>query len=553
VLWHPLSLVGEAPRDGYTRVAGAIHIHTTHSDGGGTPEEVVQAARAEGLDFVVITDHNNLGAKPFEGYHDGILVLVGSEISTDQGHIVGLGMRAPVFCFCGDARESLDDVRELGGLPIVAHPLRESGDYGANTWTGWNLPGPWGMELMNGKSQLDDAGWLGWLRMLALYPVNSRLSLLSLGSRPRATLDRWDEHLAHRSVVGTFGADAHSRIPITKKKGIRFPPYGPLIGLTRNHVLLDRPLTGEAETDTKALVEAIAHGRLYVAVDGLAPGAGFSFTAEADGRRFTMGETLTDAAAPTLRVAGRLPEGARVDLFKDGQILTSAPAPLTLEAPGEGVYRIEAYAPGWTVPWVLSNPIYVMSAERAREREARAAWPEPVEPPPATRLLDGFEEGSSFRAEFDESSAMEMPAFDPQGGVDGGRAARLAFRLGAPGPGRAYTWCALVSREARDLSGTKGLTFWIRGDGVYRIWVQVRDENPASADEGTEWWFGSVRTSREWRRVAIPYDRLYTLNSASDGKVDLDRVRGLVFVLDHKAVLPDTRGTIWIDDLGVYD
>jgi len=242
-----------------------------------------------------------------------------------------------------------------------------------------------------------------------------------------------------------------------------------------------------------------------------------------------------------------------VDLFKDGEIVTSGAAPLTLEAPGGGVYRAEVYAPGWTVPWVLSNPIYVMSAEQARARAARAAWPEPADPPPASRLLVDFDEGSTFHAEFDPSSAMEVPPFDPQGGVDGGRAAKLAFRLGAPGPGRDYTWCALVSREARDLSGTKGLTFWIRGDDAYRIWVQVRDENPASADEGTEWWFGSVRSSREWRRVAVPYERLFTLNKASDGKVDLDRVRGLVFVLDHKAVPPGTQGTIWIDEVGVYD
>ena len=35
--------------------------------------------------------------------------------------------------------------------------------------------------------------------------------------------------------------------------------------------------------------------------------------------------------------------------------------------------------------------------------------------------------------------------------------------------------------EPRDLSGMRGLVFSIRGDRPYRIWVQARDANPASA------------------------------------------------------------------------
>ena len=119
----------------------------------------------------------------------------------------------------------------------------------------------------------------------------------------------------------------------------------------------------------------------------------------------------------------------------------------------------------------------------------------------------------------------------PGTGPDRSRAARLQFRLGAPGPGRPYVWCALVSREPRDLAGAQGLVFWIRGDRAYRVWVQVRDANPASADDGTEWWFASVRTGPEWRRVAVPFARMRSLNPRTDGRLDLDKVRQLVFVI----------------------
>jgi hypothetical protein len=52
--------------------------------------------------------------------------------------------------------------------------------------------------------------------------------------------------------------------------------------------------------------------------------------------------------------------------------------------------------------------------------------------------------------------------------------------------------------------------------------------------------------------VALPFARFRSLNKRSDGKLDLDRVRQMVFVLDQGAVKPGTAGTIWIDDLGAY-
>jgi hypothetical protein len=213
---------------------------------------------------------------------------------------------------------------------------------------------------------------------------------------------------------------------------------------------------------------------------------------------------------------------------------------------------VEARLPGWAIPWVLTNPIYVFSAAEAEGRAAQAAWPEPAEPPSAAELLDAFEGPTGFAAEHDTVSTMDPAVIDPRGGEDGSGAARLAFRLAAPALDRPHVWCALVERARRDFSRRSGLVFSIRGDGVYRLWVQVRDENPASTDAGTEWWFASVRTAPAWRRVALPFSRLRSINPNSDGRLDLDKVRELVFVIDQGAEKPGTLGTIWIDELGVY-
>ena len=540
---------GRAPADGYARIGGAVHVHTSLSDGGGTPEDVVAAAHAAGLGFVVITDHNNLDAKPYEGYRDGVLVIVGTELSTTAGHILALGIPDPVFRFSGDAADGLADVRDLGGYSFAAHPMSPRPDF---RWTGWDLPGPWGIELLNGDSQWRAAGWPRLLRMAAAYPLNAPYALAGSLTDPAETLARWDAMLARRAVAGLMGADAHQRAAVTRKMAVPFPSYASVFRLARNHVLLDRPLSGAAEADGRSVVEALARGRSYVGVDALAAADGISFVAEADGQRWTMGDTLEPRTGLRLHVSGRMPQGARAAILKDGRAA----------AEGQGTAMLELRRPRHLsrrdpprrldVPWVLTNAITVLDAATVAQRAQTAAWPTETPAPAAALIVDSFDAGSLFAPACDSASKFRAPALDVAGGLDGGGAALLDFALGQPTAEHPDVFCALVDGRPRDLTGRTGLVFSIRGDGTYRIWVEVRDENPASADEGTEWWFASVKTSPEWRRVAIPFARLRSINPKTDGKLDLDKVRALVFVLDKGSVKPGTKGRIWIDEVGIY-
>jgi len=547
-LYRPLAVVGEDPRDGFVRVPGVVHVHTTLSDGGGPPEEVIRAAGAAGLRFVVLTDHNNLDAKPFEGYRDGMLVIVGTELSTTAGHLLGLGLDDPPYRFSGDAQDGLHDIRDLGGFSFAAHPLSPRDDLRFN---GWDLPGRWGMELVNGDSEWRRAG-PRILLTAALYGLNHRYALLRGLNPALPMLARWDELLARRDVVGIAGADAHSRIPLTKTRALRFPSYESVFSLQRNHVLLRSPLTGGLEADRRAVLEALREGRLYVGLDALAPADSVSFVAEAEGRRFTMGDTAPPLPGLRLEASGRWPEGSRASILRDGKRLAEGEGPLTAEVPGPGVYRLEIHVPGARVPWVIANPIYVFDEAARNERVRRAAWPPPEEAPAAVQVLEAFEGTTAFQPGADTRSLARAEVLDPRGGRDGKGAARLQFRIGEPTPDHPHVFAALVDRTHRDLGGRKGLVFSMRADGEYRVWVQVRDENPASADEGTEWWFGSIKTSPEWQRVALPFSRLRSINPRTDGRLDLDKVRAIVFVLDRGSVRPGARGTIWLDDLGVY-
>jgi len=73
-----------------------LHLHTVYSDGVYTPVQLVNRAKAAGLDIIGITDHDNLDgiAEAIEqGKQVGVEVIPGVEISTDiedkEVHLLG--------------------------------------------------------------------------------------------------------------------------------------------------------------------------------------------------------------------------------------------------------------------------------------------------------------------------------------------------------------------------------------------------------------------------------------------------------------------------------
>jgi hypothetical protein len=354
-------------------------------------------------------------------------------------------------------------------------------------------------------------------------------------------------------VVGLAGSDAHSRLPLTRRRAVRFPSYEALFSQSRNHLLLDRPLTGDASADRAAVLDVLRRGRFYLGLDALAPADGFGFTLEAGpGERWTMGDHVVPREGLRARAGGHVPRGAEVVLLRDGREAAKGRESLDVALPGPGVYRVEARVPGWPVPWVITNPVYVHDERERESRAGAAAWPGPPPPPREVRSLAELEGSPALNPEFDPSSWMDTAVGAPGQAPGGGEASKLAFRLAAPTTSQPFTWCALVNRQARDLSAWTGLRFLVRGDGEYGLWVQVRDVNLASADEGLEWWLASVRTSTEWREVRIPFSRFRTINPRTDGRLDPGQTRALVFVLDGASVKVGTSGTIWIGDVGVY-
>ena len=553
--WRPLEVLSDEG-DGMSGVgarhfhaSGVVHVHTTYSDGGGGIDDVAAAAAVTGLDFVIITDHNTFGGKPFEGYVDGVLVIVGTEVSTVTGHLLGFGLPAPTFRFSGDARDALQDVDDLGGVAFAAHPTSPRPDF---RWENWDLPGAWGIELLNGDTQWRNTSWARAAWTTLLYRFNATYALLQLVTPPTA-MDRWDALLSDRDVPAIVGSDSHGYIGLMEAIGVRFPSYRSVFELARNHVVLPLELTGNADVDGGAIVAALAGGRSHIALDALAPAAGFFFIAEDGARQWTMGDTVSPTPSLRLRAGGALPMDARVSLIKDGQAIARESGELVRRYVEPGVYRVEVDVPGLDAPWIMSNPIYVFDPQAAERRRRRLQIPPPVVPTRIVRHLDRFDSDSTFSVTGDPSTIVREEMSDPDGGPHGTEALLIGFTLGTPSAEHPSPFAALISVGRRDLSDGDGLVLSLRGDGVYRLLLQVRDRNLESEQgEGTEWWFASIKTSTEWRRVAVPFSRFRTTDPGTDGQLDLDQVESLVLLVDTGTVPSGTRGTIWFRDLDLY-
>jgi hypothetical protein len=111
-----------------TRGRADLHVHSRWSDGAQSPEAVVLAASRRRLDVIAITDHDEIRgavrAREFAAAHPalGVEIVVGEEISTLNGHLLGLWLteRVPPGL---SALRTIELIHAQGGLAVAAHPF----------------------------------------------------------------------------------------------------------------------------------------------------------------------------------------------------------------------------------------------------------------------------------------------------------------------------------------------------------------------------------------------------------------------------------------------
>jgi predicted metal-dependent phosphoesterase TrpH len=166
-------------RPGHVRVD--LHSHTMWSgDSTTTPEEVEEAVAASGLDVLCITDHNSLKGALELADRLPCRVVVGEELRTHAGEIIGLFLTEHVP-FGISPREAAERIRAQGGVVYVPHPFDP-------------------MRRNMAEPALLDLVAAGLVDALEVF--NAKTSLGHLNERAAAFASEW-------GLPGGAGSDAH--------------------------------------------------------------------------------------------------------------------------------------------------------------------------------------------------------------------------------------------------------------------------------------------------------------------------------------------------------
>ncbi|MHC1787585.1 MAG: CehA/McbA family metallohydrolase [Christensenellales bacterium] len=167
---------------------GDVHLHSLHSDGGLSVEELVRLARQNGLDYLFLTDHNAMTSNEALPALEDLALLPGVEITYYGGHYNLLGLARPVKTFFANSRAEVLDImregRQAGALVSINHPV--------------DNPCSW-------QFGLDEAVPFDCIEVLNGPPLAHNLRAVAL----------WQEMLAAgRRVHALAGSDFHRQEPL---------------------------------------------------------------------------------------------------------------------------------------------------------------------------------------------------------------------------------------------------------------------------------------------------------------------------------------------------
>ena len=102
-----------------------FHIHSSYSmDSPLSPKSILKIAHSKGLGVIAITDHNTIrgGLQAKSIKQDSVRIIVGSEVNTDFGDLIGLFLSEEIES--RKFEEVVDEIKNQDGIVVLPHPFR---------------------------------------------------------------------------------------------------------------------------------------------------------------------------------------------------------------------------------------------------------------------------------------------------------------------------------------------------------------------------------------------------------------------------------------------
>lgn len=369
---------------------GVMHVHSYLShDSRGTIDDIIPAAKKDGIDFIFLTDHphGDIDTLPkgYRGYYDGVLIEPGTE---KQGFCTW-PLGPTIIDWKLDKDSIAKNIVSNGGMIFYAHSEEPHN---------WINPYYQGMEIYNFHTDTKDQSPLPILFDVLVNGNKYRHWALRQFFNPQTPiLAHWDSLNQSRKIVGFSAIDAHEN----QNLRARYLPDGKVQWVGNNahnidtmevnfwnkwlfsapdksgwifKLLIDTYETGFnyvtnyvlADTlSTSSLSKNMKQGHLFIAFKSLGDAKGFHFfgTNAKDSVIGILGDSIKLENLKNLKSVSPLP--GQFKLIHNGKtISTSAEKEYQFTFSNKiekGTYRIEMNLSlqGKLIPWIYTNPIYV--------------------------------------------------------------------------------------------------------------------------------------------------------------------------------------------------
>ncbi|MFA5327878.1 MAG: hypothetical protein WC384_08820 [Prolixibacteraceae bacterium] len=369
---------------------GVMHAHSYLShDSEGTIYDLTTAAKADGINFIFLTDHPRYDLdtipKGYHGNYGGVLIESGSE---KQGFDCW-----PLDSTIINWKENKDTVAKKvvanGGIIFYAHTEEPHN---------WANPDFQGMEIYNFHTDTKDESLFPNVINFVVNGNKFRpLALREMFDEQTTILARWDSLNMKRKIVGFSAVDTHEnqnfRARLLKDGRVQWvgPNAKPIDTVKVN--FWNRWLFNEPDPDgwvfkwmidtypsvfnyitnyvladslsAPSLAENMKKGHLFTAFKSLGDAKGFLYYSvnQQDSIDAILGDSIKSEEVKTIKAVSPLPGKFR--LIHDGTQVDSSSGEsydYSWSGPFEkGAYRIEIYIKlhEKEVAWLYANPIYV--------------------------------------------------------------------------------------------------------------------------------------------------------------------------------------------------
>jgi hypothetical protein len=316
--------------------AGDFHVHSRESgDAHPSLDEIATYAEMQGLDFVMISDHNTVSQLELyadvQARHPTLLFVPGIEVTTYQGHAMSMGGTEWIDHRLGfqgrTITEVASEVHAQSALFSINHPALAIGELCIGC--GW-------MAML-------DAGSVDAMEVqTGAYHVTGTLFYRSVTSM-------WEDMLlAGHHVVAVGGSDDHSA--------------GTGTGSFDSPIGSPTTMVWASELSTAAILEGVRRGRTVVKLEGASDPMVELSSSDLDP---SVTDTIhADVTMLHVRVTGA-PMGSTIHFVHDGE-----PGPpidvmgadwehdeRVIAGPGEELYRVELIVNGR--PRVVTNHVFL--------------------------------------------------------------------------------------------------------------------------------------------------------------------------------------------------